>query len=514
MEDVVEEPPAFKGEVVFSHIGEDIGPETSRSNLIPSFTSSTAASSEFTAIKTESLSHARVILKEELNKLLSSMNETEDNTLKLKIIDEGKKPYLFLSIHLVELLETTPSLKTKITIIKMIAPRLMDPRAKSEYFIGLFRFSEQKDIVKAALKSRMHTINSAIFSRTEISHSSPAMDDSALLSTPQSKLMRRLTNIHSRSSGRGSRMRKREEESSMKDDMTLATTSRESSQNDVPSSSSTPIKSSVRNLVIAMDDDFLSPYNLDKVVMKSPTKKSIAVADSIEEYEGNHHTQEYSNNSFSAISHAEFANNVFSTPSAQVEIADKAHRLGQQYQSSTNSNFHHKHSSDRYLAVPTPGISISSREFRFSDCGILDSAELISSSQSNNPKSSQASTITLSIPTLAGETTLPLPSPIDGWLCKYSRRGIFKNWKRRYFVLKEGKLAYYGEMSSPMVGKTLKGEINLRKAIIALDEKSTGRKQFQITVHGGVGNMLVEAESETMANDWIIALNEHAMFAT
>lgn len=77
MEEVAEEPPAFKGEVVFSHIGEDIGPETSRSNLIPSFTSSTAATSEFMAIKTESLSHARVIVKEELNKLLAGMNETE-----------------------------------------------------------------------------------------------------------------------------------------------------------------------------------------------------------------------------------------------------------------------------------------------------------------------------------------------------------------------------------------------------------------------------------------------------
>ena len=332
----------------------------------------------------------------------------------------------------------------------MIAPRLVDPRAKSEYFIGLFRFSEQKDIVKAALKSRMHTINSAIFSRTEISHSSPSMDDSALLSTPQSKLMRRLTNMNSRSSGRGSlsRMRKREEESSMKDDITLTTTSRESSQNDVASASSTPIKSTVRNLAVAMDDDFLSPYNLDKVI-KSP-KKSIAVTDSMDEYEGNHHT----NNSFSAISHTEFANNVFSTPSAQVEIADKAHRLGQQYQSSTNANFHNnKRSSERYFAAPIPDDSTSNR---FSDCGLVEPSSAMSTSQSNNQKSSQASTITLSVPTLAGETTLPLPSPLDGWLCKYSRRGIFKNWKRRYFVLKEGKLTYYGEMSSPMVGKTLK----------------------------------------------------------
>ena len=77
MEEIVEEPPPFRGEVVFSHIGEDIGPETSRSNLIPSFTSTNAVSSEFATIKTESLSHARIIDKQELNNLLAGMNETE-----------------------------------------------------------------------------------------------------------------------------------------------------------------------------------------------------------------------------------------------------------------------------------------------------------------------------------------------------------------------------------------------------------------------------------------------------
>ena len=30
----------------------------------------------------------------------------------------------------------------------------------------------------------------------------------------------------------------------------------------------------------------------------------------------------------------------------------------------------------------------------------------------------------------------------------------------------------------------MQGEINLRRAVIALEEKSVGRKQFHITVHG------------------------------
>ena len=330
----------------------------------------------------------------------------------------------------------------------------MDPRAKSEYFIGLFRFSEQKDIVKAALKSRMHTINSAIFSRTELAHSSPSTNDSVLLTTPHSKIIRRLTGINSRSSGRGSmsRLRKVEEECSMKDDITLATTSRESSQNDVPSSSSTPIKSTSRNLAIAMDDDFLSPYNLDRAMKSS--KKFIATTESVGEYEVKYNSQDYTTNSFSALSHTEFANNVFSTPSAQVEIADKAQRLG-------HANHHfNKHSSERYFSTQIPSHSTTNHEFRYSDGAFVESVEaaasITSSTETSNPKKNKANSTTLSVPTLPEELTTPSPLALDGWLNKYSRRGIFKNWKRRYFVLKDGKVSYYGEMSTPMVGKTLK----------------------------------------------------------
>lgn len=72
-----EDPPPFKGEVVFSHIGEDTGPETSRSHQLQNFTPSAVSKADFLAIKTESLSHARLIASTELSAILFAMNATE-----------------------------------------------------------------------------------------------------------------------------------------------------------------------------------------------------------------------------------------------------------------------------------------------------------------------------------------------------------------------------------------------------------------------------------------------------
>jgi hypothetical protein len=35
------------------------------------------------------------------------------------------------------------------------------------------------------------------------------------------------------------------------------------------------------------------------------------------------------------------------------------------------------------------------------------------------------------------------PPVLTGWMRKQGRKGLIKNWKRRYFVLKYGKLTYY-----------------------------------------------------------------------
>ena len=370
----------------------------------------------------------------------------------------------------------------------MIAPRLTDPRAKSEYFIGLFRFSEQKDIVKAALKSRMHTINSAIFSRTEPALSTPALDD-MVLNTPLSKsrTMRKISNRMSTGRGGGrfhsSRLRSPfiSEDMSLKDDATLPTTYRASSQNDVPSVASTlSINSIITPIRGVLPEDLNSPFSVDTILSEADEMNSnrshsresnkhyfngsnsleLGIAAELdtpvrnsspnEERDDYRKKNDNGNNSLSSatpLSHVEYANNNFSNPSAQVEIASKAQRVQQQQQ--------HKHRS--VVALPTfrRSNSFEERDLRHSDGGIggfLSSSEkekshLQKSNDNNNPN-----------------MTATAPEPFQGWLNKYSRRGLFKNWKQRYFVLREGKLFYYGEMASQFVGKSLKVFNNLNLA--------------------------------------------------
>lgn len=76
-----------------------------------------------------------------------------------------KQPYLFSSDHLSKILEVTTSVRTKINMIASIGPRLTDPKAKTAYFLGLFRFAEEKSQVEEILKARTQTMNSSIFSK-------------------------------------------------------------------------------------------------------------------------------------------------------------------------------------------------------------------------------------------------------------------------------------------------------------------------------------------------------------
>ena len=87
------------------------------------------------------------------------------NLEKLDILSSERLPYLFSSEDLSKLVEVTESVKTKIQIISIIGPRLTDPRAKTEYFVGLFRFSEEKSTVEEVLKARTVTMNAAIFTK-------------------------------------------------------------------------------------------------------------------------------------------------------------------------------------------------------------------------------------------------------------------------------------------------------------------------------------------------------------
>lgn len=60
----------------------------------------------------------------------------------------------------------------------MIAPRLVDPKAQQDYFVGLFRFSAEKDIVEKALKERAQVVNAGIFQVNCLDSSAPIVNTS------------------------------------------------------------------------------------------------------------------------------------------------------------------------------------------------------------------------------------------------------------------------------------------------------------------------------------------------
>ena len=71
----------------------------------------------------------------------------------MDILEDLKEPYLFTSSDLIKIVEVTPSLKTRITMIQMIGPRLSDPNAQVSTFTDMFRFTEQKQAVEDVLKA-------------------------------------------------------------------------------------------------------------------------------------------------------------------------------------------------------------------------------------------------------------------------------------------------------------------------------------------------------------------------
>jgi len=404
-------------------------------------------------------------------------------------------------------------------MIRMIAPRLIDPRAKSEYFIGLFRFSEQKDIVKAALKSRMHTLNSAMFSRTEHTLLSPQLEDSSgLLSQSRIRSRRRSrVSLHAsmnRSDGKLlSKIHENSKSDDGNDDTTLPTTSRESSQNDVGSATSTPIKVTnisrissdryhPRDLLSNGNDEYpysqvASPMSVETICSDrsevddserslnhnikpfSPSKYSHLVNDnnrshlledetsvfldygspsrSFDNEDKNispvstsiqtfHNSQHSINNLLSASSQTEYANNNFSSHTAKAQLSEKAaHRNTLNTLTSNTSSLLRRSYSVEDVLIST----------RHSDTELFDSSTAFMTSPTHPSKN--ADDLSNSSPIASNrESLVDEPEPIEGWLNKYSRRGLFKNWRLRYFTLRAGKLRYYSEKRSQFEGSNLK----------------------------------------------------------
>lgn len=92
-----------------------------------------------------------------------------ENDAILMELDVAKVPYLFTSENLLRLVEVTTSLRTQLTIIAMIGPRLVDPRAKTAELLGLFRFADQKAKVEEILKARATALAVTIYKNSPAS---------------------------------------------------------------------------------------------------------------------------------------------------------------------------------------------------------------------------------------------------------------------------------------------------------------------------------------------------------
>jgi hypothetical protein len=86
-----------------------------------------------------------------------------DNISRLECLDEEKMPYLFPSEVMMKIVALTPSIRTKIAIITMLGPRLIDPNEHMAELIELFPYSEEKEKVADVLKGRAKVLGASMF---------------------------------------------------------------------------------------------------------------------------------------------------------------------------------------------------------------------------------------------------------------------------------------------------------------------------------------------------------------
>ncbi|KAJ1434199.1 hypothetical protein B484DRAFT_394151 [Ochromonadaceae sp. CCMP2298] len=110
-------------------------------------------------IRFENLHDAKPITVDELEGVvLKPLTYLTTNEERLNLLDVVKEPYLFSSDDLEKILYVTESTKTRLEMIHLVGPRLLDPHVKTEKLIGMFRFAEEKEMVEEVLKARTHTL--------------------------------------------------------------------------------------------------------------------------------------------------------------------------------------------------------------------------------------------------------------------------------------------------------------------------------------------------------------------
>ena len=111
----------------------------------------------------------RLIGNGEWKDLLSRQQAYENNDDRLFQLEKEKTPFLFTSEQLWALCEITPSVKTRLAMIAHLGPRLVDPKAKANQFIQLFRYAEEKERVESILKMRTNVLAASLFKPSSLS---------------------------------------------------------------------------------------------------------------------------------------------------------------------------------------------------------------------------------------------------------------------------------------------------------------------------------------------------------
>lgn len=151
--------------------------------------SGTLAKVSQASVKVENLTDARSIDDEQLKTLVRELEAKElvvmscishlvvcfdahhlfffrENEDKLSYLESVKSSYLFPSAALLKILDTTPSLKTKMAIIESLGPRLTDPKKNMAEIMDMFRFVSDKEKVEGILKARANILTSGMFRQT------------------------------------------------------------------------------------------------------------------------------------------------------------------------------------------------------------------------------------------------------------------------------------------------------------------------------------------------------------
>ena len=111
----------------------------------------------------ESIAGAHVIKTSEFRDIIDVLKAMTDNKARIAYLDAEKKGLLFNSQQLMDFCMITESLKTRITFIESICPRVTDPNAMVSKFTDLFRFEDDRSKVEDAFKARSETMRASCF---------------------------------------------------------------------------------------------------------------------------------------------------------------------------------------------------------------------------------------------------------------------------------------------------------------------------------------------------------------